>query len=122
MNKKKQLLAQEASFPLPRQKKKVIAWSGSDKGKIALHTCLRSKGSHTSRKYRVLGREKEFPIRNARKMGREQKTSHPPPTTFLLSPHFPRFLFSPHFSRVPNAKTPAARYFVRLLRERLLRR
>ena len=39
---------------------------------------------------------------------------HPPPSSFLLSTHFPR---------VPNTKTPSrARYVVRLVRERLLRR
>ena len=72
--------------------------------------CLRSKRSRTSgTEYQAARRS--FRIRDARKMGREEKgrgrgvgegkvplfpLPHPPPSSFFLSPHFPR---------VPNAKT-----------------
>ena len=71
--------------------------------------CVASVPIRAELKYRAARRS--FRVREARKMGREQKgrgkgggggallsPSHPPPSSFLLSPHFPRF---------PNTKTPS---------------
>ena len=54
--------------------------------------CVASVPIRAELKYRAARRS--FRVREARKMGRE----HPSPSSFLLSPHFPRF---------PNTKTPS---------------
>ena len=39
--RKTKCLDRKTSLALPRQKKKIITWSGSDEGKIALHSLYR---------------------------------------------------------------------------------